>query len=181
RVVAAVNVSTHVSRTPLADLRTHVLPELLICADSISRDVVNDAIPDSSAPATLHEPVERPLTGTRAVRPTSRDFVLSFYRGLTLICAFVMGHPRLTLDDASLVSGISRSATWRLLRTLEYCGYVSFDGHHYSLTPRLLDLGYVQQSQLTLPDIARPHCDELARTLHLPVAMATLDGHDIVF
>lgn len=111
----------------------------------------------------------------------SRDFVHSLARGLALVQLFDADHTHLTLDEAAVGSGISRSAVWRLLRTLTVAGYVRFDGQHYSLTPRLLDLGYVQQSRLTLAEVARPHCDRLSRELRKPVSLAVMDGVDIVF
>lgn len=110
-----------------------------------------------------------------------RDFVQSLARGLALVQIFDADHAYLTLDEASARSGISRSAVWRLMRTLTVAGYVRSDGQHYSLSPRLLDLGYVQQSRLTLPDVARPHCERLARELRKPVSLAVLESNEIVF
>lgn len=115
------------------------------------------------------------------VARTERYFIHSVRRGLSLIESFDPAHPRLTLDEVSARSGISRSAARRLLLTLVDLGYLSTDGHLFWLMPRLLDLGYVQQSRLSLADIARPHCEALSTELDRNVALAVLDGQDVRF
>ena len=110
-----------------------------------------------------------------------RDFVHSLSRGLSLVGAFDEDHSAMTLDEVAARSGFSRSATRRLLRTLATRGYIAFDGRRFSLTPRLLNLGYAQQSQLSLADVARPHAEGLARRLDRNVSVAVLDGPDVVF
>ncbi|WP_375002749.1 IclR family transcriptional regulator C-terminal domain-containing protein [Aeromicrobium sp. CTD01-1L150] len=47
-VIAALNVSTHVTRTSLQDLRSRVLPLLLRASEAISTDIVNAATSESA-------------------------------------------------------------------------------------------------------------------------------------
>lgn len=114
-------------------------------------------------------------------RISDRDVVQSLVRGLDVIRAFDGAHPRLTLDEAAERTGFSRSATRRLLRTLMTAGLASYDGHHYRLTSRLLDLGYASQSRLSLAEVALPHCEELSRRLGRTVSVARLDSDSIVY
>lgn len=125
--------------------------------------------------------IDTELTGAEGPARDNRHFIQSVDRGLAVLKAFDAGHPRLTLEEAAARSGISRSATRRLLRTLVSCGYAEFDGRHFLLTPRLLELGYAQQARLTLPEIALPHCESLSRELDRTVALAVLDGADVTF
>ncbi|WP_375002748.1 IclR family transcriptional regulator C-terminal domain-containing protein [Aeromicrobium sp. CTD01-1L150] len=112
---------------------------------------------------------------------TPRDFVHSLGRGLSLITTFDAHHSRMNLDEISARSGISRSACRRLLLTLVAKGYVEYDGRCFSLSPRLLGLGYAQQSQLTLSDVAAPHADALAKAIDRHVSVAVLEGSDVMF
>jgi IclR family pca regulon transcriptional regulator len=112
---------------------------------------------------------------------TDRDVVHSLVRGLEVVRAFDAAHPALTLDEASERTGISRSAVRRLLRTLLGAGLVAFDGRRYRLTAGLLDLGYAQQSRLTLTEVAGPHCAELAQRIGRTVSLGCLDGRDVVY
>ncbi|WOP18874.1 IclR family transcriptional regulator C-terminal domain-containing protein [Raineyella sp. LH-20] len=113
--------------------------------------------------------------------PVDRDVVQSLVRGVTVVRAFDAAHPALTLDQAAERVGISRSAVRRLLRTLMAAGLTTFDGHHYRLTAGLLDLGYAQQSRLTLTQVAEPHCAALSRDLERTVSLARLTGSDVVY
>lgn len=110
-----------------------------------------------------------------------RDVVQSLVRGLEVVHVFGVDHPQLTLDEAAERSGISRSAVRRLLRTLMSAGLATFDGRYYRLTSRLLDLGYAQQSRLTLAEVAEPHCVDLSAELGRTVSLGRLDGPEVVY
>ena len=123
---------------------------------------------------------ERTLAGDER-RISDRDVVQSLMRGLDVVRAFDGTHPELSLDEAAERTGFSRSATRRLLRTLMTAGLAVYDGRHYRLTSRLLDLGYASQSRLSLAEVALPHCEELSHRLGRTVSLAQLDGDSIVY
>lgn len=123
---------------------------------------------------------ERVLAGDER-RISDRDVVQSLKRGLDVVRAFDGTHPALSLDEAAERTGFSRSATRRLLRTLMTAGLAAYDGRHYRLTSRLLDLGYAGQSRLSLAEVALPHCQELSHRLGRTVSLARLDGDSIVY
>lgn len=114
-------------------------------------------------------------------RISDRDVVQSLMRGLAVVRAFDGTHPALSLDEAAERTGFSRSATRRLLRTLMTAGLAVYDGRHYRLTSRLLDLGYASQSRLSLAEVALPHCEELSHRLGRTVSLAQLDDDSIVY
>lgn len=113
--------------------------------------------------------------------PASADFVQSLARGLAVIRAFDSGHPQLTLSEVARRTGLTRAAARRFLLTLESLGYVRSDGRAFSLTPRVLDLGFSYLSALSLPEIVQPHLERLSRDLDESVSVAVLDGSDIVY
>ncbi|MGW5382444.1 IclR family transcriptional regulator domain-containing protein [Nocardia sp. NPDC003963] len=118
---------------------------------------------------------------TDQTAPPGRDLVQSLQRGLAVIRVFDADNPALTLDQVAARSGISRSATRRLLRTLMAAGHIRFDGHHFAPTARLLDLGYPQQSRLSLAEVARPHCESLTLVTGHTVSLARLEGPEAVY
>jgi IclR family transcriptional regulator, pca regulon regulatory protein len=110
-----------------------------------------------------------------------RDFVQSLARGLSVIRAFGAGHPQLTLSDVAKETGLSRAAARRFLLTLVQLGLVRSDGRFFSLRPKVLELGYAYLSALELPEIARPHLEELAAAVHESASVSVLEGDDIVY
>jgi IclR family pca regulon transcriptional regulator len=68
-----------------------------------------------------------------------------------------------------------------LLLTLGQLGYVSSNGRRFSLTPRVLDLGYAYLSSLNVQQIAQPYLEALSDRVHESVSVTVLDGADIVY
>ena len=109
------------------------------------------------------------------------EHVQSFARGLSVIRAFDADHPAMTLTEVAASTALSRATARRFLHTLETLGYVRSDGRAFSLTPRVLELGFSYLSALTLPEIVQPHLERLARTLDESVSAAVLDSEEIVY
>ena len=59
-------------------------------------------------------------------------------------------------------TGLTRATARRLLLTLGELGYVSTNGRHFSLTPRVLDIGYAYLSSLNIQQIAQPFLEALS-------------------
>jgi IclR family pca regulon transcriptional regulator len=108
-------------------------------------------------------------------------YVQSLQRGLAVIRAFDAGHPELTLSEVARLCGLTRAAARRFLLTLADLGYVRTDGRLFSLTPRVLELGYAFLSSLTLPEVAEPHLERLVAEVHESSSLCVLDGDDIVY
>lgn len=111
----------------------------------------------------------------------SADFVQSLARGLAVIRAFDAEHAELSLSDAARRTGIPPAAARRFLRTLEALGYVRSDGRRFSLTPKVLELGFSYLSALSLPEVMQPHLERLSREVDESVSAAVLAGADIVY
>lgn len=122
---------------------------------------------------------EGPPMEERAER--GAHYVQSLERGLTVIRAFDAETPQLSLSDVARRTGLTRAAARRFLLTLQDLGYVRTDGRLFSLTPRVLDLGYSYLSSLSLPEIAQPHLEELSRQVRESTSVSVLDGGEIVY
>ena len=114
-------------------------------------------------------------------RPRSADFVQSLERGLLVIRAFDAEHRVLGLSEVARISGLTRAAARRFLLTLETLGYVTFSEGRFSLTPRVLELGYAYLSSLTLPEVAQPHMEALVAQVNESSSISVLDDTDIVY
>jgi IclR family transcriptional regulator, pca regulon regulatory protein len=107
--------------------------------------------------------------------------VQSLERGLAVIRAFDARHPELTLSEVARICDLTRAAARRFLLTLADLGYVRTDGRLFSLTPRVLELGYAFLSSLSLPDVAEPHLERLVAEVRESSSVSVLDGDDIVY
>jgi IclR family pca regulon transcriptional regulator len=108
-------------------------------------------------------------------------FVQSLERGLAVIRAFDEHNPELTLSDVARSTGLTRAAARRFLLTLADLGYVRTDGRWFTLSPRILELGYAYLSSLSLPEVAEPHLERLVAEVHESSSVSVLDGEDIVY
>ncbi|HEY9523869.1 MAG TPA: IclR family transcriptional regulator C-terminal domain-containing protein [Thermopolyspora sp.] len=109
------------------------------------------------------------------------EHVQSLARGLSVIKAFAEATPELTLSEVARITGLTRAAARRFLITLVDLGYVRTDGRLFSLSPRVLELGYAYLSGLSLPEVALPHLERLAAEVHESVSVSVLDAEDIVY
>jgi IclR family pca regulon transcriptional regulator len=116
-----------------------------------------------------------------AAEPSTGTFLQGLERGLAVIRAFSAETPSLTLSEVARDVGITPATARRILLTLEELGYVRSDGRRFSLTPRVLALGWAYLSSLDLGDIAGPFMEELSVKTRESCSIATLDLPDIVY
>jgi len=121
----------------------------------------------ASTPTTAHKPGD--------------GYVQSFARGLEVIRSFSADAPRQTLTEVAGRSGLSRAGARRILLTLETLGYVTSDGKLFSLTPRILDLGFAYLSSMPIWNLAEPVMEALVGEVKESCSAAVLDGTDIVY
>jgi IclR family pca regulon transcriptional regulator len=108
-------------------------------------------------------------------------YVQSFARGLAVIRCFGPQARALTLSQVAERSSLTRAGARRILLTLRALGYVTADGRLFSLTPRILELGYSYLASLLFWDFAEPVLEELAATTGESCNIGVLDGTDIVY
>ncbi|GAB3597037.1 IclR family transcriptional regulator domain-containing protein [Microbacterium tumbae] len=115
------------------------------------------------------------------MEPKSTDFVQSLERGLSVIRAFDVDNPHLTLSEVAQRTDLTRAAARRFLLTLQRLGYVRSDRKHFSLRPRVLELGYAYLSSLGLPEVAMPHLEQVVAEVQLSSSVSVLDDQDIIY
>lgn len=114
-------------------------------------------------------------------RTPGDGYVQSFARGLEVIRSFSAAAPRQTLTEVAGRSGLSRAGARRILLTLESLGYVRSDGKQFSLSPRILDLGFAYLSSMPIWNVAEPVMEELVDKVKESCSAAVLDGTDIIY
>lgn len=124
---------------------------------------------------------EEPEVEKDSSHSASDYYVQSLARGLSVIRAFSADHPERTLSDIARSTGLTRATTRRFLLTLVELGYVKTDGRFFALNAKVLELGFSYLSALSLPEIAQPHLEQLAATIHESTSASVLDGTDIVY
>lgn len=124
------------------------------------------------------EPATQDTAGGGA-RP--REFVQGLERGLAVIRSFSPEAPRLTIAQVAERTGLTRAAARRYLKTLEALGYVLQEDDRFSLTPRLLDLGFTYLSTLDVTSVVQPFMERVTDALHESCSVSVLDNHDVVY
>jgi IclR family pca regulon transcriptional regulator len=109
------------------------------------------------------------------------DFVRALAKGLAVIEAFDAQSPAMTLSDVARKTGLTRGTARRLLLTLVELGYAAFDGKLFSLTPRVLNLGFAFLYSHNVWQLAQPYMVEVVERLHESCSIAVLDGAEIVY
>ncbi|MEU6194675.1 IclR family transcriptional regulator C-terminal domain-containing protein [Streptomyces sp. NPDC047061] len=171
RVACVASVVSHTSRHTAADLRATLLPRLRTAVTAMEAEL-------RAAGARPAEPWPPPaglaVWTTASKHELGRDFVESLARGLTVLTAFGEGRSALTLTDVAKATGLARATARRALITYEHLGLVTADGREFTLTPRVLSLGYPPLSRTTLARLAAPRLRALADRLDEPTALAVL-------
>ncbi len=111
----------------------------------------------------------------------SGDFIQSLERGLAVINSFSRDHDAQTLSEVAGRTGLTRATARRVLLTLAELGYVDQIGRSFSLTPKVLDLGYSFLSSFHVVELAQPSMERLVDEVHESSSMSVLDGHEIVY
>ncbi|WP_198971561.1 IclR family transcriptional regulator domain-containing protein [Xylophilus sp. ASV27] len=109
------------------------------------------------------------------------SYVQSFARGLEVIRSFSADAPRQTLTEVAQRAGLTRAGARRILLTLQALGYVESDGRLFSLTPRILDLGFAYLSSMPMWNLAEPVMEDLVERVKESCSAAVLEGRDIVY
>ncbi|KJK21856.1 4-hydroxyphenylpyruvate dioxygenase [Burkholderiaceae bacterium 16] len=110
-----------------------------------------------------------------------RDWIAGLEKGLAILEAFDNDHPRLTPTQAAQLTGLTRTAARRYLLTLEHLGYTTSDGTLFSLTPRVLKVGWSYFDSARLPRTVQPFLQQITAAVGEPAYLSVLDAWELVF
>lgn len=95
----------------------------------------------------------------------SELYVQALARGLTILALFDVEHPEWSLQDICVRTGISKTTAYRMLRTLEWKGFVVFDAEteRYHLGPAMIPGAYLTLSYVSFVRSTHPFLEDLAK------------------
>lgn len=171
RIACVANVVSHTSRHSATGLRDTLLPRLRATVAEMEHDLATAPEPDPGPP-----PAGLASWTSASKHELGREFVESLARGLTVLTAFGAGRAALTLTDVARATGLARATARRALITYEHLGLVRQqpESRTFTLTPRVLSLGFPPLSRTTLPRIAAPHLADLSARVRESTALAIL-------
>jgi IclR family transcriptional regulator, pca regulon regulatory protein len=106
----------------------------------------------------------------------SATFVRSVARALKVISNFGSDAPAQTVAQVAARNDLDRATARRVLLTLEELGYLRRDGRQFSLTPRVLELGFAYMSSLPFWSVADDVLKELADSLSAFCLIVAIDS-----
>jgi IclR family pca regulon transcriptional regulator len=113
--------------------------------------------------------------------PTDRHFVQGVQRAFAVLKTFSEECPEQTISDVAARTGLARAVARRYLLTLNELEYVAQKGPYFSLTPKVLDIGFSYLSTMSVATVGRPYMEKVADTLRESCSMSVLDGREIVY
>jgi IclR family pca regulon transcriptional regulator len=111
----------------------------------------------------------------------SSDFIQSLERGLAVMNSFSRERRAQTLSEVAEMTGLTRATARRVLLTLAELGYVHQNSRSFSLTPKVLDLGYSYLSSFQIVELAQYPMERLVEEVRESSSMSVLDGSEIVY
>lgn len=111
-----------------------------------------------------------------------RQYSQSVERGLAILSCFTPRRPALGIVDVAEQLGMSRSTTHRYMTTLVELGYLAQGAKRkYRLALKVTGLGMSALSSTSLREHAQPYVQDLHRHTGYTVAVAVLDGPEILY
>ncbi|MBL4761179.1 MAG: helix-turn-helix domain-containing protein, partial [Gammaproteobacteria bacterium] len=121
------------------------------------------------------------MTVLEPIEHTNRDFVGSLAKGCRVLSAFNNGMEKMTVSDVAKLTELSRAGARRLLLTLHALGYMHSDGKYYSLSPKVLELGFSYLSSQNWLVLSSPILERLREELDEAVSVTVLKETDVVY
>jgi IclR family pca regulon transcriptional regulator len=139
-----------------------------------AREAASNGFAGTSTPS--ESAWEDPLTLAGEAR-----YSQSLERGLAILACFSLERPLLGIAELADMLGMSRSTTHRYVITLVALGYLRQGAQRkYRLALRVTDLGMSAMNSTGLREHARPYIEELSRRSSYTVALAVLDGPEVL-
>lgn len=112
---------------------------------------------------------------------SDKDFLTTFAKGLNVIRSFEPNSMSMTLTEVAKKNDLSRASARRFLLTMLKLGYVETDGNRFSLTAKILELGYSYLSTLDVGGTVSTQLELVTQQLGESSSAAVLEGENIVY
>lgn len=112
-----------------------------------------------------------------------RSTVQSLAKGFRILEAFTADREVMTLSEVAAAAGLNSGTTFRMLNTLVDLGYVARipDTRTFSLTLKVLDLGFHAIAHKDLRAVVRPELLALVNDVNEAASFGVLKGAEVLF
>ncbi|MDY6450238.1 IclR family transcriptional regulator [Acinetobacter faecalis] len=111
-----------------------------------------------------------------------RYLVPGLIRGLAILALFDEDNQEMTISEIAEKIDVNRSSAFRLIYTLEHCGYLrKLSQKTYALDSRVMSLGFNSLSKQSLNELSSPIMKELRDRIKIAVHLSILEGTNVVF
>ncbi|GGZ92151.1 IclR family transcriptional regulator [Ignatzschineria ureiclastica] len=116
------------------------------------------------------------------VEQSDKYLVPGLIRGLKILESFTIEQNEMSLGDIAKILEINRSSAFRLVQTLEHCGYLLKTAHKtYKLNVKVLQLGYSAIESMNIPQQVTTIMQNLRDQTKAAVHLSMLDHTEIVY
>lgn len=130
----------------------------------------------------MNSSIETDSQESDAIKNEERYLVPGLVRGLAILQAFNQQTQEMTITEIAEVLDVNRSSAFRLIYTLESCGFLRKASQKtYALDSKVMELGFNSLARQSLLDLATPLMKELRDQTQLAVHLSILEGTHIVF
>ena len=109
------------------------------------------------------------------------QFIGILERGMDILQSFGKSTPELTIADVAKITGYSRASCRRILLTYNEIGFIQYDGKHFSLSPKILTLGFSFLFSQPITEVARPILKKINRKLKEGCSLTIYENGEIVY
>ena len=115
--------------------------------------------------------------------PKDRYLINSILRASNILRCLTKGKARIKISEIARQLKLDRSTTYRILLSLEKCGFVEKDKEtgEYSLGLLTFEIGNAYLNRIDFPKLSKPIMTDLALTVQETVHLAVLSGTEIVY
>lgn len=112
-----------------------------------------------------------------------RYLVPALMRGMEALRAFSSERRNLSLSELAAAIGVTRSAAYRIVYTLDHLEFLSYDPktRTYALGPLVLQLGFGYLASRDLVEVATPHLEQLRDCTDWSAHLAELQGTEALY
>lgn len=117
-----------------------------------------------------------------AQKNEERYLVPGLVRGLSILRLFDEHNQEMTITEIAEKLDVNRSSAFRLIYTLEFCGYLrKMSQKTYALNSNVMELGFNSLLKSSITELASPLMRELRDRIKIAVHLSILENTDIVF
>lgn len=109
-------------------------------------------------------------------------FVPGLHRGLRVLEIVAAARRPLSITDIASELGLTRSSVFRLIYTLRHMGFLEEElSKHFTLGPRVLNIGFAFLASKDIIEIARPELEALRDETQVSAHLAIRDERDVLY